>query len=179
VAEFGVNTTRTFKAKRNQLIVEFLGVLGAGVVLVFWKGAAVTPFLVVFLVGFLVYRLLLNGIAIKTVILRSDGVEIVPLFPWLKPRRWNSDQLASYKSGALSGRVKSRPFVGFLMPKVGKTEMLWASGTERFSELDELLSNLLPPPEEQMVADREGEAKLEDTEPSGSRQGRDRVSLEE
>ncbi|MCL4177547.1 MAG: hypothetical protein KJ072_07345 [Verrucomicrobia bacterium] len=174
-----MNTTRTFKAKRNQLIVEFLGVLGAGVVLVFWKGAAVTPFLLVFLVGFLVYRLLLNGIAIKTVILRSDGVEIVPLFPWLKPRRWKSDQLASYKSGALSGRVKSRPFVGFLMPKVGKMEMLWASGTERFSELDQLLSNLLPPPEEQMVADREGAAKLEDTEPSGSRQGRDRVSLGE
>jgi hypothetical protein len=39
------------------------------------------------------------------------------------------------------------------MPKVGKMEMLWASGTERFSELDELLSNLLPPPEEQTVAD--------------------------
>jgi hypothetical protein len=152
---FGVNTTRIFKAKRNQLIVEFLGVLGGGMVLVFWKGAVVTPFLAVFLVGLLVYRLMLNGIAIKTVILRSDGVEIVPLFPWFKPRRWKSDQLASYKSGALSGRVRSRPFVGFLMPKVGKVEMLWASGTERFSELDELLSNLLPPPEERTITDRD------------------------
>lgn len=136
---------RVFKAKWNKLLLEVAGVIIAGVALVAWKGVASPWFLVIFLVGYLAYRHFLAGAAIKTVMLQEDGVDIVPLFPWFKRRRWPSDGLATYKSVALRGQ----PFMGIVTPKEGKHEVVWALGTDQFMDLDRLLSRLLPPPQEQ------------------------------
>lgn len=139
---------RTFKAKWNQFLIEIVGVFGAGIALVVWKGVAVTWVFVLLLAGYLVYRLVLNGAVIKRVTIRPDGLEVVPVLPWFKPRRWQSAELATYKSVALKGRLKSRPFMGIIAPKEGKHEIIWGSGTDEFSALDEVLSSLLPSPQE-------------------------------
>ncbi len=150
-----MSTVRIFKSKWSQLLLEFVGVIGVGVALVLWKGEAITWFLVIFLVGYLAYRLFMTGAVVKTVTLRCDGVDIEPLLPWFKPRRWHSDELGTYKSVALTGRLKSQPFMGILTPKEGKHEIIWASGTDEFAALDELLSRLLPPPVEQERVEHE------------------------
>ena len=144
-----VEKVRMFRAKRAQLLFEVVAVIVAGVVLVIWKGAAINWFFAVFLLGYLSYRFFPKGITLKTVRLRSDGVDIVPLLPGFRARRWQSEELATYKSVAFRGRINSRSFMGILTPKEGKPETIWASGTEGFSILDESLSKLLPPTLEQ------------------------------
>ncbi len=136
---------RIFKAKTHQLLWETATVTITGLALVAWKGIADIWFLVTLLVGYLTYRLFLAGAAIKTVTLLDDGVDIAPLLPWFKSRRWLRDDLATYDSVA----VKRRPFMGIVTPKEGKQEVIWASGTNQFIELDELLRNLLPAPQKQ------------------------------
>jgi hypothetical protein len=136
----------TFKAKRRQLLLEVVAVIGVGVLLVIWKRAAISWFLVTFLLAYLAYRLFLSGETIKTVRLSPDGVDVVPLLPWFKPRKWQMDEIAAYRSVAFRGNVHGKPFMGILTPKEGKPETIWASGTDRFFILDEFLSKLLPTP---------------------------------
>ncbi len=116
-----------------------------GILLVTWKGVEATWFLALFLLGYTAYRLVLVGGVIKAVKLRTDGIDILPLFPWFKPRRWQSHELATYKPVL----VKGTTFMGIVTPRQGKQEIIWASGTDQFTELDQLLRQLLPPPEEQ------------------------------
>ena len=130
-------------------------VIGGGVAFVLWKGVSITWLLVIVLLGYFGYRLFTTGAAIKTVTLRGDGVDVLPLLPWFKPRRWQSDELATYKSGRLMGR----PFMGILAPKEGKHELLWASGTDQFPVLDELLSRLLPAPQEPTEMEHDEKSK--------------------
>lgn len=143
-----MSTTLAFKAHWSPLLLEITGVIGGSGVIVLWQGVSVTWVLVTLLLAYLGYKLFVTGAAVKTVNLRMDGIDVIPLLPWFKPRRWRMEELATYKAVAFAGRLKGRPFMGILAPKDGKHEMIWASGTTQFSVLNELLSRLLPPPQE-------------------------------
>lgn len=147
-----MGTERTFEPRLRQVYFEITAVILGGTVFLICKGFSL--FLLWFLAGYLAYRLLLFGGVFKKVILRDDGLEIVPLFPWFKRRRWKSEDLATYKSAGMKG-IWGRNVVlcGVVNAKDGQHEVLFPNGTEQFEALDNLLKQLLPEPKNDQATD--------------------------
>ena len=83
------------------------------------------------------------------VTLDGNMITIRYLFPFQKNHEYTFSEIKEYGSVKLDLKLKPKPtnktLFGVLRPKEGEMIRLWRSGTDRFEELDEILSGLFPP----------------------------------